>query len=39
MRDSRACSAYRVPSHSGQLMKVTARSAKARMWGCIESGS
>ena len=39
IREVRACSARRVPSHSGQVMKVTARSTKARMWGCIASRS
>ena len=29
----------RVPSHSGQVWKVIARSTKARMWGCIASTS
>ena len=33
----RACSASRVPSHSGQVVKVTARSTNARMCGCIAS--
>ena len=37
--DFRACSASRVPSHSGQVVKVTARSTNARMCGCIASGS
>ena len=37
--DVRACSARRVPSQSGQVVKVTARSTKARMCGCIASGS
>ncbi len=35
--DDRACSARRVPPHSGQEVKVTARSTKARMCGCIAS--
>ena len=35
----RAGSARRVPSQSGQVVKVMARSTKARMWGCIASGS
>src|SRR5699024_9856035 len=39
IREVRACSARRVPSHSGQTMRVTARSTKARMCGCIESRS
>ncbi|GAA3352074.1 hypothetical protein GCM10020358_84960 [Amorphoplanes nipponensis] len=29
----------RVPSQSGQVVKVTARSTKARMWGCMLSTS
>ena len=37
--DERAASASRVPSQSGQAVKVTARSTNARMWGCIASGS
>ncbi len=35
--DDRAPSARRVPSHSGQVVKVTARSTNARMCGCIPS--
>ena len=35
----RACSARRVPSHSGHVPKVTARSTKALTWGCMASGS
>ncbi len=35
----RAGSASRVPSQSGQVVKAMARSTKARMWGCIASGS
>ena len=37
--DERAASLSRVPSHSGQVVKVTARSTKARMCGCIASTS
>ena len=37
--DERASLLSRVPSQSGQVVKVTARSTKARMWGCIASGS
>ena len=37
--DDRASSLSRVPSHSGQVVKVTARSTKARMCGCIASTS
>ena len=37
--DDRAASLSRVPSHSGQAVKVTARSTKARMCGCIASTS
>ena len=37
--DFRAGSASRVPSHSGQVVKVIARSTNARMCGCIASGS
>ncbi len=37
--DDRAASASRVPSHSGQVVKVMARSTKARMCGCIASTS
>ncbi len=35
--EARAPSASRVPSHSGQVVKVTARSTNARMWGCMPS--
>lgn len=35
--DERAPSLRRVPSHSGQLLKVTARSTNALMCGCIAS--
>src|SRR4051794_41390109 len=37
--DDRAASLSRVPSHSGQTVKVTARSTKARTCGCRESTS
>ena len=37
--DDRAPSLSRVPWHSGQGWKVTARSTKARMCGCMASGS
>ena len=37
--DDRAPSLSRVPSHSGQVVKVTARSTNARMCGCIASTS
>ncbi len=37
--DERASLLSRVPSHSGQLSKVIARSTKARMWGCMASTS
>jgi hypothetical protein len=37
--DDRAPSLSRVPPQSGQVVKVTARSTKARMCGCIESTS
>ena len=37
--DARAASVRRVPAHSGQVAKVTARSTKARMCGCSESRS
>ena len=37
--EDRASSLSRVPSHSGQLVKVTARSTNARTCGCIASGS
>ena len=37
--DDRASLLSRVPSHSGQVWNVTARSTKARMCGCIASTS
>src|SRR3712207_7135747 len=37
--DDRAPSLSRVPAHSGQVVKVTTRSTKARMCGCIASTS
>ena len=37
--DDRAASLSRVPPQSGQVVKVTARSTKARMCGCIASTS
>ncbi len=37
--DDRASLLSRVPSHSGQVVKVIARSTKARMCGCIASTS
>ncbi len=37
--DDRAASLSRVPSHSGQVVNVTARSTNARMCGCIASTS
>ena len=37
--EDRAASLRRVPAHSGQVVKVTARSTKARMCGCIASTS
>ncbi|GAP60370.1 hypothetical protein AHiyo1_38780 [Arthrobacter sp. Hiyo1] len=37
--DERAASVSRVPLQSGQIVKVMARSTKARMCGCIPSGS
>ncbi len=37
--DERASLLSRVPSQSGQAVKVTARSTNARMCGCSESGS
>ncbi len=37
--DDRASLLSRVPSHSGQVWNVTARSTKARMCGCMESTS
>ena len=37
--DDRAPSLSRVPSQSGQVVKVTARSTKARMCGCSASTS
>ena len=35
----RAAAVSRVPSHSGQVVKVTARSTKARTCGCSASTS
>ena len=37
--DERAPAFSRVPSHSGQTVKATARSTNARMCGCIASTS
>ena len=37
IREERAASLSRVPPHSGQAVKVTARSTNARMCGCIVS--
>ena len=37
--DDRAASLSRVPSQSGQVVNVTARSTKARTCGCIASTS
>jgi hypothetical protein len=37
--DDRASALSRVPSHSGQVVKVTARCTKARTCGCTESMS
>ena len=37
--DDRAASLSRVPSHSGQVVNVTARSTNSRMCGCIASVS
>ena len=37
--DDRASSLSRVPSHSGQVWKVMARSTKRRTCGCIASTS
>ena len=37
--EDRAASLSRVPSHSGQVVNVTARSTNARMCGCIASTS
>ena len=37
--DDRAAALSRVPPHSGQAVKVTARSTNARMCGCIASTS
>ena len=37
--DDRAVSLSRVPPQSGQVVKVTTRSTKARMCGCIASTS
>ena len=39
IRDDRAASLSRVPSHSGQVANVIARSTNARMWGCSASRS
>ncbi len=39
MREERAPSLSRVPSHAGQVANVTARSTKARTWGCSDSMS
>ena len=39
IREDRASEVRRVPSHSGQAWKVTARSTKRRTCGCIASGS
>ena len=37
--DARASGVRRVPSHSGQVWKVTARSTKRRTCACMASGS
>ncbi len=37
--EDRAASLSRVPSQSGQVVKVTARSTNSRMCGCIASRS
>ena len=37
--DERAASLSRVPPQSGQVANVTARSTKARTWGCSASTS
>ncbi len=37
IRDERAASLSRVPSHSGHAVKVTARSTNSRTCGCIPS--
>ena len=37
--EDRAAGLSRVPPQAGQGRKVTARSTKARMWGCIDSRS
>ena len=37
--DERAASLSRVPSQSGQVVKVTTRSTNARMCGCMASTS
>ncbi len=37
--DDRAASVSRVPSQSGQVVKVIARSTNSRMCGCIASRS
>ncbi len=39
IRDDRAASLSRVPPHSGQAVKVIARSTNARMCGCSASRS
>jgi hypothetical protein len=39
IRADRAASLSRVPPHSGQVVKVTARSTNARTCGCIDSRS
>ena len=39
IRDERAPSLSRVPSHSGHVVKTTARSTNARMCGCMASTS
>ena len=39
IREERAASLSRVPPHSGQAVKVTARSTNARICGCSASGS
>ncbi len=39
IRDDRAASLSRVPSQSGQVVKVTARSTNARTCGCSASWS
>ena len=37
--DDRASSLSRVPSQSGHVVKVTARSTNRRTWGCMASTS